>query len=334
MELLKKYISILKNPNTSVKGKFTLHTLDSGNGDYLLLDELTHDWFPIHENIPELLPTDLLYPATLAYFKEHYTAKIEELGLKFPVLSDDEKGQLAQRNHFDSFSEDENFSYDDFENLPFWIAVDEYVKNYYNLAEQKDCFVLDVGCGNGRSIERFIPDNADIIGIDISRKMLKKAIGRTKTANALLMVGDATHPPFVDDCFDFCVTSGVLSNLPDPRQTCQSIYSMLKKGGIHLGLENNKSIFRLPFDILNSITSIWKNEKGKEPELNAKTIKDWYSNTDIEISSESMVFLPPQMFSKTSVEAAKKRLRKSDKFFKSIGFSKQGGLITFKVKKV
>ncbi|MCH2046008.1 MAG: class I SAM-dependent methyltransferase [Saprospiraceae bacterium] len=332
MERLKQYLPILKNPNTQQKGNFSIEVLNPEKGDYLLIDSTNKDWFPIHEDIPELLTTQLLYPQTLEHFKQYYANHIEDLGLEFPVLATNQQ-QLEQRAHFDNFSEDDKFSYDDFENLPFWIAVDAFVHEYYNLSAQEECFVLDIGCGNGRSIERFIPENAKIIGIDISRKMLQKAKKRTQASDALLMVGDATFPPFVEDCFDFCITSGVLSNLPNPTQTCQSIHKILKKGGAHLGLENNKSIFRLPFDILNSFISIWKNKKGKEPEISPKILKRWYAGCNIDIDSKTLVFLPPQMFSKNDVDSAKKRLRKSDNFFKSIGFKKQGGLITFKVSK-
>ena len=64
-----------------------------------------------------------------------------------------------------------------------------------------------------------------------------------------------------------------------------------------------------------------------------KILKRWYAGCNIDIDSKTLVFLPPQMFSKNDVDSAKKRLRKSDNFFKSIGFKKQGGLITFKVSK-
>jgi ubiquinone/menaquinone biosynthesis C-methylase UbiE len=334
MEKLKKHLSILKNPNTGKKGDFTFHILNEANGDYLLLDNDTNDWFPVHEQIPELLRTELLYPETLQFFKENYMNEIQSLDLSFPLLDKETNPQITQREHYDAFSEDENMSYDDFEQLPFWIAVDEVVYEYFAVANEEECFVLDLGCGNGRSIKRFIPQNATVIGLDISRKMLKKAINRPQASNSLLMVGDGSNPPFVGNCFDYCVTSGVLSNFPDSKATCQSIHNMLKMGGTHLGLENNKSIFRLPFDILNKFTSIWKNVKGKDPEMNQGTLENWYSGKKVSVISKTLVFLPPQFFSRTSVEEVQTRIKKTDKFFKAMGMSRQGGLIVFKAKKI
>jgi ubiquinone/menaquinone biosynthesis C-methylase UbiE len=148
------------------------------------------------------------------------------------------------------------------------------------------------------------------------------------------MVGDGINPPFVDNCADYCITSGVLSNFPDSPGCCQSIYRMLKVGGQHLALENNKSIFRLPFDIMNKFFSIWKNVKGKEPEMDLKILKKWYKGTNIEIDSQSFCYLPPQAFSREDTAAVRKRLHSSNKFFRSIGMGSQGGLFKFKVKKV
>ena len=146
MERLKQYLPILKNPNTQQKGNFSIEVLNPEKGDYLLIDSTNKDWFPIHEDIPELLTTQLLYPQTLEHFKQYYVNHIEDLGLEFPVLATNQQ-QLEQRAHFDNFSEDDKFSYDDFENLPFWIAVDAFVHEYYNLSAQEECFVLDIGCG-------------------------------------------------------------------------------------------------------------------------------------------------------------------------------------------
>jgi len=334
MQKLAQYLHLLKNPNTGQKATFELHTLNADKGDYLLVDLPTKDWFPVHEHIPELLQTELLYPSTLQFFKEHYAGQLKKLGLTFPTADKNAQAQEAQRAHYDDFAQDESLSYDDFEQLPFWIVVDEEVKQFFDIQVDRGQVVLDLGCGNGRSIERFIPDTADVIGIDISRQMLKKAMQRPKASKALLMIGDGSNPPFVNNCFDYCITSGVLSNFPDSKKTCQSIYSMLKKGGIHLALENNKSIFRLPFDIMNMFFSIWKNVKGKEPEMNLRILKKWYEGAEIDIESQSFCYLPPQAFSRTDADAVRKRLHSSNSFFRSIGLGSQGGLFKFKVKKL
>ncbi len=198
--------------------------------------------------------------------------------------------------------------------------------------------MLDIGCGNGRSVFRLINPQNNIVGMDISKKMLQKAIERTKNTpiheSTSFMVGDATSLPFRNGTFNYSMTSGVMSNLPDVRETCAEIFRVLKPRGIYFGLENNKSVFRGVFDFLSRIIGIWKNVKGASPEISHSMLKDWFPANKVKITSVTSVFLPPNIFNIPGKKFALKLLEFTNRIFYFFGLRNQGGLIIFEVQKL
>lgn len=75
--------------------------------------------------------------------------------------------------------------------------------------------VLEVGVGTGLSIPMF-PAGVEIVGIDISRAMLRRARGRARRRGARLLLADAGRLPFEDSCFDAVFAPYVVSAVPDP----------------------------------------------------------------------------------------------------------------------
>ena len=66
--------------------------------------------------------------------------------------------------------------------------------------ELKDCrTLLDVGIGTGRFAKPLSECGFDIVGVDLSRKMILKA--KMKGVNNLILA-DACHLPFRDNTFD------------------------------------------------------------------------------------------------------------------------------------
>jgi ubiquinone/menaquinone biosynthesis C-methylase UbiE len=68
--------------------------------------------------------------------------------------------------------------------------------------------ILDVGIGTGRMAVPLIDLGADVIGIDLSLKMLAKL--REKNPTARLAQADASRLPFADRTFDAALTTHVL----------------------------------------------------------------------------------------------------------------------------
>ena len=77
--------------------------------------------------------------------------------------------------------------------------------------------VLDVGCGTGVLLERYLDAGCEVWGLDMSSAMLAQA-RRRLGARAELHEGDARAMPFPDDRFDWVAFSFVLHEMvPDMR---------------------------------------------------------------------------------------------------------------------
>jgi len=74
------------------------------------------------------------------------------------------------------------------------------------------CTILDVGVGTGRFAKPLSDLGFEIVGIDLSRKMMLKA--KQKGVRNLI-VADAHHMPFEDGTFDASIIIHVLHLLPD-----------------------------------------------------------------------------------------------------------------------
>jgi ubiquinone/menaquinone biosynthesis C-methylase UbiE len=104
--------------------------------------------------------------------------------------------------------------------------------------------VLDDGCGPGLLLAH-LEEHADLeqlVGVDVSRGMLRQAQSATGTDDVLLLEGDACRLPFLDESFDVVYARGLLHHLPDPVQGMSEIHRVLKPGGTVVVLEPNKTI--------------------------------------------------------------------------------------------
>jgi demethylmenaquinone methyltransferase/2-methoxy-6-polyprenyl-1,4-benzoquinol methylase len=117
--------------------------------------------------------------------------------------------------------------------------------------------VLEVGVGTGKNIP-YYPEDCEMIGIDISAKMLdhakKRAAGKK---NISLLVMDAEHLGFMDGCFDYIITTFVLCSIPDPIAALREMRRVCKPEGMVINLEHMRSSDRkIAFveDLLNPVT--------------------------------------------------------------------------------
>ena len=84
--------------------------------------------------------------------------------------------------------------------------------------------VLDIGCGTGCHLRLF----NDIIGLDISQEMLKKALSAGKP----LVLASAEQMPFKDETFDTVLCLFSVLNLCDHKKVVHEINRVLKVKGI------------------------------------------------------------------------------------------------------
>jgi SAM-dependent methyltransferase len=99
--------------------------------------------------------------------------------------------------------------------------------------------VLDVATGTGRlprALLRQPPFEGRVIGLDLSRRMLREAVRRTaQFADRLTFIWqDASQLPFEDDTFDAVTCVEALEFVPDPQRVLEELVRVLRPGGVLL----------------------------------------------------------------------------------------------------
>jgi phosphatidylethanolamine/phosphatidyl-N-methylethanolamine N-methyltransferase len=103
-----------------------------------------------------------------------------------------------------------------------------------------DDLVLEVGIGTGLNLPLY-PTACRLVGIDLSRQMLKKAREKVQEygmRNVSLQVMDAARMEFPDGHFDHVLATYVISAVPEPLQVLREIKRVCKKGG-HIVILNH-----------------------------------------------------------------------------------------------
>jgi phosphatidylethanolamine/phosphatidyl-N-methylethanolamine N-methyltransferase len=93
--------------------------------------------------------------------------------------------------------------------------------------------ILDVGVGTGFSLSLY-PRHAHVVGVDLSRKMLREAqkrVHKERLRHVTLMEMDAGSLAFPDSAFDFVIAAFVISVVPDPIRVIAEIKRVSKPEG-------------------------------------------------------------------------------------------------------
>lgn len=88
--------------------------------------------------------------------------------------------------------------------------------------------VLEIGIGTGSHLRNY--SRHEIIGIDLSEKMLAKA-KRLRTNNIRLIKMNAESLLFDNETFDYAVLSHVIAVVEDPEKVLREVHRVLKPGG-------------------------------------------------------------------------------------------------------
>ncbi|MBI2411198.1 MAG: class I SAM-dependent methyltransferase [Candidatus Kerfeldbacteria bacterium] len=114
-------------------------------------------------------------------------------------------------------------------NMDYWDSVLKNLpKSYHQWFEEErkylqrvvttDAKVLEVGCGDGRSIFDLLPVTKHIVGIDHDDTAIadaKQAFAHEPTIQ--IFKADATHLPFQDSEFDFVICMTTFANFADKK---------------------------------------------------------------------------------------------------------------------
>jgi ubiquinone/menaquinone biosynthesis C-methylase UbiE len=92
--------------------------------------------------------------------------------------------------------------------------------------------VLEVGCGAGRFTEHLVKSGAHVHSVDLSIavEVNKENIGPAE--NHTVAQANVYHLPFPAASFDYVICLGVIQHTPDPEKTIETLFSMVKPGGM------------------------------------------------------------------------------------------------------
>ncbi len=91
--------------------------------------------------------------------------------------------------------------------------------------------LLDAGCGTGIFTTDFIAAGAKVVGLDISRPMLGRAMTKTTPAAFSPVQADMRHLPFCDNAFDKAVSITALEFVEDAAVAVGELFRITKPGG-------------------------------------------------------------------------------------------------------
>ncbi|QMU62516.1 MAG: methyltransferase domain-containing protein [Gammaproteobacteria bacterium] len=103
----------------------------------------------------------------------------------------------------------------------------------------KDNLVLDFGCGSGLTTEYLFLRNVKVVGLDISFRLLSKAISRINNKKLAVLQYDGAHVPIKEHVFDSIVTYVVLNHLTSKEQ----LVSILRE--LNRVLKDNGTVFAI-----------------------------------------------------------------------------------------
>ena len=91
--------------------------------------------------------------------------------------------------------------------------------------------VLDVGCGSGLFFKEVANHAQLVVGVDVSRKLLHKALKQANFfGNVFVLQADADHLPLKDCIFDAVFSFTMLQNVPKPKETLSEMKRTTKRG--------------------------------------------------------------------------------------------------------
>ena len=133
--------------------------------------------------------------------------------------------QMKIKEHYDTIAEIYDHHYDQRHGRCYHAHISKYIMDVL----PKSGVLLDIGCGTGLFVERYVGTGCSAVGLDISRKMIEKA--RCRCTSCDFTIGTGEKIPFRDNSFDGISSLLVFSYVKDPKEMLSEAFRVLKPGG-------------------------------------------------------------------------------------------------------
>ena len=146
--------------------------------------------------------------------------------------------KLDTMQHYDLIAKSYDGLYDEEQRMKIEVALERVELTAESL-------ILDCGCGTGLLFEYVASKAKMVVGLDISRGILKEAEKRArKFGNVHLILADADHTPFKDGVFSHVFAVTLLQNMPNPEETLAEVMRVAGKKAfiVVTGLKKNFSL--------------------------------------------------------------------------------------------
>jgi len=147
---------------------------------------------------------------------------------------------------------------------------------------------LDVGCGTGNLVSKLLDVFHYVVGLDISRGVLKKCKIKYGKRKLECILADGEHLPFCDNVFNFICMYSVLHHLPSPSLCLAEIYRTTKSGGIvyidHEPNSRRRRKISYLIDLFLFMATEYKRIQGILSSVGLDLRKRYYSKTDVQVS--------------------------------------------------
>jgi SAM-dependent methyltransferase/uncharacterized protein YbaR (Trm112 family) len=299
-------------------------------------------WFPIEDGVLELLRGSLAYADDRARFWDAHEAFLRSRGLKpalAPAAAAHDTSVREQQEHFDWYAHNDEQTYETYEAMPFWRAADALAFGPWRRAIVPGRRLLDVACAQGRSTFPWMDLDLEIVAFDVSRDLVRQAVARYRRARprarATFLVANAVDFPFASGAFDYVLAYGVLHHMPDPAHICREIGRVIREGGVFFGSENNRTIFRAIFEMLQARRPLWHEEAGSHALISERDLRRWLEPLGFGASFRTSVFVPPHAINRLDPKGSLGILRRTDRLARWIPVLRgQGGLILVEARKL
>jgi ubiquinone/menaquinone biosynthesis C-methylase UbiE/uncharacterized protein YbaR (Trm112 family) len=299
-------------------------------------------WYPVEGGVLELLAGDLVYRDDRARFWREHHLRLAELGILSdapPAITGSADAQKHQQEHSEWYADNPVQTYSEYERLAFWQAVDAFTFARWRHRLRAGQLILDLGCAQGRSTSKLADLDLRIIGFDISKTLIRQALARPDRAGwrarTTFLVADASCLPFRDATFDGVLVYGVFHHLDDPAAAARDISRVLRDGGLCFALENNKTVLRSLFELLQRLRPAWYEEAGSHALMSAAELEGWLGAAGMRCDARTSVFLPPHLLNVLAPGLGARLIQATDGILGRLPWvRRQGGLVRVLAEKI